>query len=150
MKGTAVAVTETQTMEDVHGAELSVETNYTYESVEVDARGTLDPEAARELAAKILKAAEDLEGHYVSVVRVDRHFGGPEEGGWWWDQEVLISTEPAANRRLAGMLAEKLVKDGYLDLGNRFSVRPTASDYRVHVTTTPPPQKSPATAPTWE
>jgi hypothetical protein len=31
---------------------------------------------------------------YVTVYRVTRHYGGPEEGGWWYNWYEPVHTEP--------------------------------------------------------
>jgi hypothetical protein len=51
------------------------------------------------LADKILNHPELIQSQpcYVSVYRVDRCYGGPEEGGWWYKRYVLEGSLPFAN-----------------------------------------------------
>lgn len=51
---------------------------------------------------------------YPEIYKVDRCYGGPEEGGWWWDRHTLTKTfqprevEPSSSRTVRDGLLKSL------------------------------------------
>lgn len=52
---------------------------------------------------------------YISVYRVTRHYGGPEEGGWWYDWYELLETLPFEEKPESEELIRKYLNDKYKD-----------------------------------
>lgn len=71
-------------------------------------------EAFRQVCAQ----AEPAEDVFVSLYRLDRFYGGPEEGGWYGTDATLLASQQVFSRRAAERmkdqvteLAEKLTRD---------------------------------------
>tara|TARA_B100000287_G_scaffold138386_1_gene130330 strand:- start:787 stop:1251 length:465 start_codon:yes stop_codon:yes gene_type:complete len=47
---------------------------------------------------------------HVSAYKVERVYGGPEEGGWWTDWWQLQSSKPVIGERLARSMADELTE----------------------------------------
>jgi hypothetical protein len=69
---------------------------------------------------------------YVNVYELDRHYGGPEEGGWWYDSGDPVAAIPFRTREEADNEAVEL-RPSWEDKGERYSMAPQSTDYRVVV-----------------
>jgi hypothetical protein len=69
------------------------------------------------LSADDVKNADEL--RYFAVYRVDRAYGGPEEGGWWFDYGEVEERFPITCEEDAQALFEIAVKAGYDNEGRR-------------------------------
>ena len=45
---------------------------------------------------------------YVNVYKIDKLYGGPEEGGWWYDAKRLLDSEMANNNDEAKSIVMKM------------------------------------------
>lgn len=57
---------------------------------------------------QICQEAEKAGHVYVSLYRVDRCYGGPEEGGWWYNHYSLESYQFCNSRQQAEKIKEKI------------------------------------------
>ncbi len=73
--------------------------------------------------------------YWVTVYRVGRRYGGPEEGGWWYDTGTVELSRPAADLTEAEELAA-VYRDDYPYTGRRGSVL-GGDDWDVVVSETP-------------
>lgn len=72
--------------------------------------------------------------YYVNVYRVERVYGGPEEGGWWYDMREILRSTPCVSEEEAEALAEIVRLSGeYPETRHRFSVCPRGEDYEISV-----------------
>lgn len=62
---------------------------------------------------------------YISIYRVSRHYGGPEEGGWWYDWYTHVKTLP---RRVKAHRVEQVKKR----LAKMFPIDRPTRRYRVN------------------
>lgn len=82
---------------------------------------------------------------YIAVYRVDRAYGGPEEGGWYYDCGELIKVVIASSQEEAEEIRDKLCEE-YRETGTRYSVLP-GDDYDVGIQTTFPADYFPERTP---
>lgn len=68
--------------------------------------------------------------YWVNVYRVDRAYGGPEEGGWWFDTGEPIHTLEFRSKREAQDVAEAL-GTVYHATGSSQSMAAQEPDYRI-------------------
>ena len=54
---------------------------------------------------------DHLYDHHVNVYKIDRRFGGPEEGDWYFDSGTLVSDDLFSNLELATEYAKKIQKE---------------------------------------
>lgn len=54
--------------------------------------------------------------HFATVYRIDRCYGGPEEGGWWYDWYQLESFEPTDSE--TGWLSTEAVAFGRFSMAH--------------------------------
>lgn len=59
--------------------------------------------------------------HFVNVYRLDRHFGGQEEGGWWYTSYDPVYSEGCFTEDFAYFRLDKL-REKYPRNGNSSSV----------------------------
>jgi hypothetical protein len=76
------------------------------------------------------------DGVYVNVYRLDRCYGGPEEGGWWFDAGNVVHSFQMTSLTQAEALVT-ILRQQFTDGGHRYSVRPNDEDYAVAVEPTP-------------
>lgn len=94
------------------------------------------------MTTALIKAA-----FYVNVYRLDREFGGPEEGGWWYDTREVVRSNPATSEDAGEVLAELLRLTGEFPEGReRYSMAPRAEDFEI-VVEDHPGEDSPAERP---
>lgn len=74
---------------------------------------------------------------YVSVVEVDKHYGGPEEGGWWFDSWVVQEVLGPLPLEEAWALADELREGKWRSTGKSSSVIYSGGDYQCWVTDEP-------------
>lgn len=70
--------------------------------------------------------------HYVNVYRLDRAYGGPEEGGWYYDCGDPVASVPFDSVREAEAEAGRLEKR-FPRGKNRYSVAPQGEDFGVYI-----------------
>lgn len=59
---------------------------------------------------------------YVAVARVERHYGGPQEGGWWYDTQEVLEQHRVQYCRVEYMKAKLMAKYGPSPRPDRYSV----------------------------
>ena len=76
---------------------------------------------------------------YVNVYKLNRCYGGPEEGGWWYDMGApMHELSEVHDNRADALAADDRLSEVFLDNGHRFSVRPGDDDYLVTMESSPP------------
>lgn len=79
-------------------------------------------------------APRPLLTHYVNVYRLDREYGGPEEGGWWYDMREAVRSTPVTSEEAGEALAEIVRLTGEFPEGSeRFSMAPRGEDFEIVV-----------------
>lgn len=88
---------------------------------------------------------------FISIDRIDRHHGGPEEGGWWYDAGEVVQWEairvwgynegndPHLHLKADGLeflnvLAREILSKVELGTCHRSSASPTDNDYQWRIT----------------
>ena len=63
-------------------------------------------------AAETDMATQDKWPRFVNAYRINRRYGGPEEGGWWYDTGQLLASIPCHDHIMVEM-AQRLMADAY-------------------------------------
>ena len=48
--------------------------------------------------------------YWVSLIKTETFYGGPEEGGWWGEDHIPIATKEVATKREAKLLRQRIAK----------------------------------------
>jgi hypothetical protein len=70
---------------------------------------------------------------YVVVLRIERCYGGPQEGGWWYDWHTVEEVRRAWGFRTLLATVRELRRDYASHRPNRYSMI-GGPDYELHVT----------------
>jgi len=93
-----------------HSRKKVIDAGYEAFDYQVSTAHGFDPEAM---------VHNDAGVRFVNVYRVDRCYGGPEEGGWYYDAGEIVETHIVVGEQAARLLSNALIAGRFSNEGSR-------------------------------